>query len=107
MHTDSWTPDNTDATFPRLSTYAQNYVSSSYWIKSGAYLRLKNIQIGYTIPVNVSQIVGIEKCRLYVGGQNLITWSKLNNDGIDPENPQDSRYYPQVKTFTFGINVGF
>ena len=107
IHMDSWSSDNTDASFPRLTTGNQNYVSSSYWIKSGAYLRLKNAQIGYTIPQPIIQSIGLSNCRVYVGGQNLLTFSKLTDDGIDPENPQDSRYYPQVKIYTFGINVDF
>ena len=107
IHKDSWTFDNKDASFPRLSTGKQNYVSSSFWIKSGAYLRLKNMQIGYTLPKTFVQYIGLSRCRFYVGGQNLLTWSKLTDDGIDPENPQDSRYYPQVKVYTFGVNVDF
>lgn len=107
LHIDSWSTDNTDAAYPRLTTGSQNYVSSSYWIKSGAYLRLKNAQIGYSLPKSVINRIGISRCRFYVGGQNLLTWSKLTDDGIDPENPQDSRYYPQVKVYTFGVNVDF
>ncbi|MGV8094747.1 MAG: TonB-dependent receptor [Mangrovibacterium sp.] len=107
IHTDSWTSNNQDASFPRLTTYTHNYVSSSFWIKSGAYMRLKNAQIGYTLPKSLTNSIGIDKCRFYLGGQNLFTWSKLNDDGIDPENPQDSRYYPQVKIYTIGVNVDF
>ena len=107
FQTDNWTPSNTSASFPRLNTGSQNYVSSSFWIKSGAYLRLKNLQLGYTIPVKYSQKVGISRCRFYLAGQNLITWSALNKYGIDPENPTDNRYYPQVKTYTIGVNVEF
>jgi TonB-linked SusC/RagA family outer membrane protein len=107
IHTDSWTNDNQDASFPRLTTYTHNYVSSSFWIKNGAYMRLKNAQIGYTLPKSLTNSIGIDKCRFYLGGQNLFTWSKLNDDGIDPENPHDSRYYPQVKIYTIGVNVDF
>jgi hypothetical protein len=107
MHLDSWTPSNTGAEFPRLVRTTQNYVSSSYWIKSGAYMRLKNIQLGYTLPTLVSQKLGLPTLRVFASGQNLLTFSKLNDDGIDPENPQDSRYYPQVKVFTLGVNVDF
>ncbi len=107
QHLDSWTIDNTDAKFPRLTTSSVNYVMSSYWIRSGAYLRVKNVELGYTLPKSTTQRVGISKCRLYVGGQNLLTFSKLNDYGIDPENPQDARYYPQVKTYTLGVNVDF
>ena len=107
QHLDSWTSENTDAGFPRLTTSSVNYVMSSYWIRSGAYLRLKNVELGYTIPKSVTSRVGISRCRFYVNGQNLLTFSKLNDYGIDPENPQDARYYPQVKTYTFGVNVDF
>lgn len=104
---DNWREDNVGAEFPRLITSTQNYVSSSFWIKSGAYLRLKNIQLGYTLNSALTQKVGISRCRLYIAGQNLFTWSGLNDYGIDPENPTDNRYYPQVKTYTLGINVDF
>ena len=107
MHLDSWTPENTNARFPRLTTSSINYVMSSYWIKSGAYLRLKNIEIGYTLPRPFLHSIGFSKCRFYVNGQNLLTFSGLTKDGIDPENPQDARYYPQVKTYTVGLNVNF
>jgi len=105
-HLNSWTPANTGADFPRLVNTLQNYQSSSYWVKSGAYLRLKSIQLGYTLPDHIMRRTGFDRCRLYVSGQNLLTFSSLPND-IDPESPNDSRYYPQVKTFTFGLNVQF
>jgi TonB-linked SusC/RagA family outer membrane protein len=106
IHANSWTPQNTSASFPRLVTGVQNYQSSSYWVKSGAYLRLKSLQLGYTLPKSLVQQVGISRCRLYVSGQNLLTFTSLPSD-IDPEAPNDSRYYPQVRTYTFGLNVEF
>lgn len=105
-HLNSWTPANTGADFPRLVSTLQNYQSSSYWVKSGAYVRLKSLQLGYTLPSNIMKRAGFDRCRLYVSGQNLLTFSSLASD-IDPESPNDSRYYPQVKTFTFGLNVQF
>jgi TonB-linked SusC/RagA family outer membrane protein len=105
-HLHSWTPDNPNATFPRLVQTTQNYQSSSYWVKSGAYLRLKSLQLGYTLPEKVLGKSGFDRCRFYVSGQNLLTFSSLPKD-IDPEAPNDSRYYPQVKVFTFGLNVQF
>ncbi|MCC9138403.1 SusC/RagA family TonB-linked outer membrane protein [Pontibacter silvestris] len=106
IHQDSWTPENTDAAFPRLTTSTQNYQSSSYWIESGAYLRLKSLQVSYNLPSEWVSKVGLARCRIYASGQNLLTWSKLDDD-IDPEAPNDSRYYPQVKTYTFGLNLEF
>lgn len=102
----SWTPTNTSATYPRLVTSAQNYQSSSYWIRSGAYLRVKSTQLGYTFKPAVAGRIGLNKLRLYVSGQNLFTFSSLPSD-IDPESPNDNRYYPQVKTYTVGLNATF
>ncbi len=102
----AWTAANPDANYPRLSTGKQNYTSSSYWIQSGAYVRLKSVQLGYTLPGGWTKKAGLSRCRLYVSGQNLLTFSKLEKD-IDPEAPNDDRYYPQVKTYTFGLNVEF
>lgn len=106
IHLDSWTADNPDASFPRLSTGQQNYQSSSFWVKSGAYLRLKNVQVGYTLPDSFVNRLSISKCRFYVTGANLLTFTKLPKD-VDPEAPNESRYYPQVKTYTFGVNIEF
>jgi TonB-linked SusC/RagA family outer membrane protein len=101
----SWTPTNTGATLPRLVTSTQNYQASSYWVQSGAYMRLKSTQLGYTFPTNWTRNTVITKVRLYVSGQNLLTFSKLPSD-IDPETT-GSHYYPQVKIFTFGLNANF
>lgn len=105
-HKDSWTPDNTNAHFPRLYMGTQNYQSSSYWVNNAAYIRLKNLQLGYTLPKSILAKTPFTRVRMYVSGSNLLTFSKLPSD-IDPESPGDSRYYPQVKTFTFGFNFDF
>ncbi len=107
LHEDSWTTDNTDAAYPRLINKDYNNVMSSFWIKSGSYLRLKNCQLGYSLPKTLIERAGIEKCRFYLSGQNLFTFSGLNKYDIDPEMPGDARYYPQVKTYMFGVNVNF
>lgn len=106
IHLDNWTPENPDASFPRLSTGWQNYQSSSFWVKSGAYLRVKNIQLGYSLPKSLISNSFISRCRFYVSGANLLTFTGLADD-IDPEAPNESRYYPQVKTYTFGVNIEF
>ncbi len=103
---DAWTAANPNATYPRLSTSKQNYTSSSYWIQSGAYLRLKSVQLGYTLPGDWMKKAGLARMRVYASGQNLLTFSHLEHD-IDPEAPNDNHYYPQVRTFTFGLNVEF
>ena len=97
---------NPGATYPRLSISSAtvNQRTSSYWVKSGNYLRLKNVEVGYTLPKNVSDKVGIGSLRMYLNGRNLFTWSGIKN--LDPENPQSRGwFYPQQKVFNLGINV--
>lgn len=107
-HLDRWTPENTDASYPRLTfNYPNNEQVSSYWLLNAAYLRLKNLQIGYTLPKKIVQHTFIDFCRIYFSGQNIFTVDKFL-DGFDVEAPNGSAgFYPMVKTFTFGINVKF
>lgn len=108
---DNWTPENTDAAFPLLlidgSGSNVNNIISDFWVKSGAYMRLKNVVIGYTLPKNLLQKVKIDHVRFYVDGQNLFTVSNAYK-GYDPENYVSSgSFYPLMQTFTFGIDVRF
>jgi len=107
----SWTPDNADAIFPRLSIDLpgnNNAYSSDFWYRSGDYLRLKSLQIGYNIPAKVLKSTGIGQLRVYAEGQNLFTFSELTKYNIDPEQPGVSNgYYPQQKIFSGGIKLTF
>jgi TonB-linked SusC/RagA family outer membrane protein len=106
---DYWTPENTDATYPRLTgnSIANNYAASSYWIKSSAYLRLKNLVLGYTLPTSISEKVKMKSARLYVGGQNLFTWDNFF-PGFDPEQVDSgAEFYPIMRTYTLGLNINF
>ena len=109
----SWTPENPDAEFARLTTVAAevgncNGWASSWWMRNADYLRLKNAQIGYTIANRLFKDAGIDGVRLSFTGSNLITWSGLNKYGIDPEAPEiNNGYYPQQRTFEFGVSVTF
>lgn len=97
---------NTNATYPRLSITSAtvNQRTSSYWVQSGDYMRLKNIEIGYSLPKSILSKVGIGSLRMYLSGRNLFTWSGIKT--LDPENPQSrGRFYPQQKVFNLGINV--
>ena len=109
--TNSWTPDNTDAEFPRLTTrtaISQNAYCSSFWLRRGDYIRLKNAQIGYNVPKTVTDKVGIAGLRVYVSGNNLLTLSGLTKYGLDPEAPSvNNGYYPQQRVFSAGINLTF
>lgn len=102
---------NPNGNFPRpLSAWNINSSSaypSSFWVVDGSYLRLKNLQAGYTLPKDILQYVGLTKVRIYYSGQNLLTFTGLRK-GVDPEAPAGARaYYPQVKTNTIGLSVTF
>jgi hypothetical protein len=107
---DSWRTDNTDALFPRLLPSGfggNNFQVSDWWIRSAAYFRLKNVNLGYTIPASVLKKAKISSIRLFVSGQNLFTITKAWN-GFDPEiNNANAEFYPVMRTYTAGLNVNF
>jgi TonB-linked SusC/RagA family outer membrane protein len=104
---DSWRPDNTDAKFPRLAfNESNNTQNSSFWLKNASYLRLKNVQLGYTIPPTLLKNK-IQRLRIYASGQNLLTFDKFW-PGFDVEAPVgNAGWYPQMKVFTVGLDVRF
>src|SRR5690606_7286101 len=72
IHKDYWTPENPDAMFPRLYMGgASNMRTSSKWVVNGAYARLKNVQLGYTLPEHISQKAAMSKVRFFVSGEDL------------------------------------
>jgi TonB-linked SusC/RagA family outer membrane protein len=104
----SWTPENPNAAYPRLSTQSAQSGGkfSSFWIKDGSYVRLKTAQLGYTFPGTWMQKVNVQQLRLYASGSNLFTWSKL--DYLDPEMPSVNQgYYPQQRIYEFGVSLTF
>lgn len=105
----SWTPENTNAEFPRLSLVNvsnNNGFSSTFWYRSGDYLRLKSFQVGYSVPKNIVKPLGANNLRFYVDGSNIFTLSELAKYNIDPEQPGvNNGYYPQQRTFSFGVNL--
>lgn len=107
----SWREDNTNAEFPRLSLVSassNNAYSSTYWYRSGDYVRLKSAQLGYSLPASWVKKTGLEKIRIYAEGQNLLTISALTKYNIDPEQPGVSNgYYPQQRVISMGINLTF
>jgi TonB-linked SusC/RagA family outer membrane protein len=105
---DYWTPENPNASFPRLTPtpITNNQQVSSFWVKDGTYLRLKTMELGYTIPQSLVGKAGIKSLRVYASGSNLLTFSKLKY--LDPELANSrARYYFQQKVLAFGINLGF
>lgn len=107
IHLDRWTPDNPDASYPRfVYMRTHNTRLSSYWIEDASYLRLKNIQLGYSLPKRWLQGSRLGKVRVYASADNLFTRTDFFY-GYDPEVPAGNTggYYPMVKTFVFGLNV--
>lgn len=95
------------ATYPRLTTRANdnNYRKSTFWMKNGSFLRIRNIELGYNFPSAVLNKLHLQKLRLYVSAVNPVTWSSLRSDyNIDPETTSG---YPALKSFNTGISLTF
>ena len=113
-HLDRWNPavseaeNLANASYPLLhyANYGDhNQRLNSFFLQNGAFLRLKNIELSYTLPENWIKHIGMSQCRLYVNANNLITWDHLD-DLVDPES-NGSNMYPICKTVNFGLNVTF
>jgi hypothetical protein len=105
---DYWTPENPNAKFPRPEAFAdKNWVNSDFWSINAAYVKLKNIQLGYTIPSALTKRLKIQSLRLYIAKSNVFTISKVNKWGMDPEFNTSMREYPQLSLNTVGINLTF
>ena len=108
-----WTGPGTSNKYPRFVVGdGTNWQSSDLYITDGSYMRLKNIQLGYTLPKNITQRFYVNNLRVYVAAENLLTFTKYA--GYDPEISSggtslgvDYGVYPQSRTFTVGVNVGF
>lgn len=112
----SWDGEGSTEKFPALSTTDRNgnNLISDRYIEDGSYLRLKNFQIGYTLPESLTSSIGIQEVRIYVGGQNLLTFTKYS--GLDPEignlhsdlsSGVDLGTYPQVRIIQVGAKIVF
>lgn len=106
---DYWTPENTDARFPRLYLGGgQNTVRSSYWIMDGSYLRLKNLQIAYNLPASLISKAGLKRVKVYFSGQDLWEINNMWLKVFDPEEPSNASWqYPFFRTYSFGLNLDF
>lgn len=109
---DRWTEENPSTTYPRLDASDANHnfsYPSSFFLSNGSYLRLKTIQIGYSVPSSLFSKTGISNLRVYLSSNNLFTITKYN--GFDPEIGGssfgiDRGIYPQARSFIVGINLG-
>jgi TonB-linked SusC/RagA family outer membrane protein len=122
QHLDRWTPTNPDASYPRLTigtASTNNNAGSDYWLLNAAYARLKNVQLGYSLPNKVLKNIGLSNLRIYLTGQNLFTLTKMKN-GYDPEISEfnssldtsdgkvnSGRVYPNLKVYAVGIDISF
>jgi hypothetical protein len=123
---ESWTPERKNALLPRVTSNdaVSGQVPVDYYIEPGGYLRMRNLQLGYTLPQNLLTRFGIDRLRFYVQAQNLFTITKYS--GLDPEintfntgrGDYNSRLvdrnlgvdvgnYPTPKQYIFGLNLGF
>lgn len=110
-HKTAWTAERYAAgqkiTYPRLSTGETcSKIQNDFFVMDRAFIRLKAIELGYTLPSNALRAIGINKLRVYFRGDNLVTWDRLRTSTTDPEQT-DQIGYPIVKTFNFGFNVTF
>jgi len=106
-----WTPENPDDDFPRLTatTSHNNFRASDYWVYDGSYVRLRNVEFGYTLPDGLSDALYTENVRIYVLGQNLGTFFDNMPPGIDPNVPNSTTgvFFPVNRLYQAGINITF
>ena len=108
-----WTGEGTSNTEPRVTNSGHNYIPSDRFIEDGSFVRLRNIQLGYTLPRKWLDKVRLNTFRVYVSGTNLITWTDYT--GYMPEVGSNSPFssgiddgiYPIAKTYTVGLSVSF
>jgi hypothetical protein len=112
---DRWTGEGTSNYFPRVTFVDDNQnmkTVSDFFVHDGSFVRLRNLTLGYTLPKSVTDYIKIKKVRLYVSGENLVTFTKYK--GFDPEigggvfsNGIDHGIYPQARTVMGGLNITF
>lgn len=103
-----WTPERgNSAQFPRLTTETNNnnYRASTLWQRNASFIRLRSVEIGYTLPQEFLKRIRLNSVRVYVSGNNLATWDKINELEIDPE-VNNMFVYPAMKSFNFGLTLG-
>ncbi|WP_449439749.1 hypothetical protein [Pedobacter steynii] len=120
---DVWTPENPNAYFPKLRGYealndrGELNVKNDRYLQDLAYIRLKNLTVGFSLPETVLKKIKLSKVRVYLSGENLFTFTKLRSNYIDPEQAAgdynnstvdaNARVYPFSKVYSFGLDVSF
>ena len=116
LYENAWRGEGTSNTVPAIGNGNGNYRNSDYYIQDGSFLRLRSLQIGYSLPNTLLETLQISNFRIYVGGQNLLTFDNYEY-GLDPEigansgdtleNGVDRGRYPIPRTISMGVNIGF
>ena len=114
LYLDRWKVEGTSNTVPRASTNSSsNYLFSDFYVEDGSYLRIQNIQLGYSLPISALKKAKLDKVRLYIAVNNLYTFTKYSGYNPDVSNSDplaagvDLGQYPQTRTFTTGVNISF
>jgi TonB-linked SusC/RagA family outer membrane protein len=112
-HLDYWSEDNTDAYYPKpylANGITKNQVSQTRYLQNAAYMRCKNLQVGYSLPNSVLQYIGASRCRIYFSCDNVFTITELSSV-FDPEALNgswgDGKLYPLQRTWSLGVNLTF
>jgi len=106
-----WSPSNTNGTYPRVDTQASSSNNgglylNNFWLNNASFLRLKNIELGYTIPNHLVSKIGIKTIRVYMNAYNVFTITKVKD--YDPEGSNEQgQFYPQQRIINLGLNVKF
>jgi TonB-linked SusC/RagA family outer membrane protein len=111
---DFWTEENTSAYYPKpynSGEVAKNQQVQTHYLQNAAYMRLKNIQLGYTLPASVVNLIKLHKIRFYITGENLLTFTRLHKN-FDPETlggwaGHMGKTYPITKSIALGVNIDF
>ena len=103
----AWTTENTGSSIPALTTNntADEGRVSSYYVENGSYLKLRTLQLGYSLPTALIKKARMSSARLYLSGQNLLTLKSSSHTCADPENPNWA--YPLATSVSFGLQIGF
>jgi TonB-linked SusC/RagA family outer membrane protein len=108
---DAWSPDNRDTNIPSLkfNNTWDNY-ESSFWVRNGSFLKLKNLQLTYTLPEQLLTRIGLQKVSVYANAQNVFTIADKDYEGYDPERNtfgSGNMVYPTPRIISFGVNLNF
>lgn len=110
LHKNAWTPERfankQEITYPALSlAKTTNHEMNDFFSYDKSYLRLKNVELSYSLPAKVNKLVTAESARVFISGQNLYTWDKMKSDDFGPEGSYDT--FPVYRSFNIGVSVVF